>query len=65
MLDLDVQPTFFRVTCRKPEKHDKIIQVLARPWLSRRKQRRGRNRARRRRRRRIVAAAGGNAEGGW
>mmetsp|Transcript_42699 Transcript_42699/g.134536 ORF Transcript_42699/g.134536 Transcript_42699/m.134536 type:complete len:403 (-) Transcript_42699:868-2076(-) len=28
MLDLDVQPTFFRVTCRKPEKHDKIIQLL-------------------------------------
>ena len=28
LLDLDVQPTYFRVTIRKPEKHDKILQLL-------------------------------------
>ena len=27
MLDIDVQPTYFRVTVRRPEKLDKVIQV--------------------------------------
>jgi protein TilB len=27
MLDIDIQPTYFRVTLRKPEKHDKVIQI--------------------------------------
>ena len=27
MLDIDIQPLYFRVTMRKPEKHDKIIQI--------------------------------------
>mmetsp|Transcript_32691 Transcript_32691/g.63873 ORF Transcript_32691/g.63873 Transcript_32691/m.63873 type:complete len:441 (-) Transcript_32691:162-1484(-) len=28
MLDVDVQPTHFRVTVKKPEKHDKVLQLL-------------------------------------
>merc|ERR1719261_712076 len=27
MLDVDIQPQYFRITMRKPEKHDKIIQI--------------------------------------
>ena len=27
LLDVDVQPTYFRVTVRRPEKRDKVIQV--------------------------------------
>lgn len=28
LMDVDVQPTYFRVTIKKPEKHDKILQLL-------------------------------------
>lgn len=28
LLDMDVQPLYFRVTVRRPEKHDKILQVM-------------------------------------
>lgn len=27
MLDVDIQPTYLRVTLRKPEKKDKVIQL--------------------------------------
>mmetsp|Transcript_30256 Transcript_30256/g.76129 ORF Transcript_30256/g.76129 Transcript_30256/m.76129 type:complete len:445 (+) Transcript_30256:94-1428(+) len=28
LLDLDVQPKYFRITVKKPEKHDKILQLI-------------------------------------
>mmetsp|Transcript_42922 Transcript_42922/g.104984 ORF Transcript_42922/g.104984 Transcript_42922/m.104984 type:complete len:440 (+) Transcript_42922:24-1343(+) len=27
LMDVDVQPTYFRITVRKPEKHDKVLQL--------------------------------------